>query len=72
MIKLEVNVRDVEEIRLLHSQIDDLVRQLKDKQNEVYRMAQYADKYLAAIDMLQEARTALDRAGVDSSFIRID
>lgn len=72
MIKLEVNVRDVEEIRLLHSQIEDLKCQLDNKQNEVYRMAQYADKYLAAVDMLQEARTALDRAGVDSSFIRID
>lgn len=68
---LEIVVREPKVIAQLEADTAALKQQLKDKEQEVYRMGLYASLSLQYLDMLKEAKEVLDLNGMDSSFIKI-
>lgn len=70
-LRLEISVRNVDEIARLNAEISDLKKQLEEKEREVHRIAMYASLSIGYIDQLRLAKRLLDDNGLDSSFINI-
>lgn len=71
MFRLEVVVRNVDEIAQLTGEIESLKAQLVKKEQEIHRIGLYASLSIGYIDQLKRCKAVLDRAGLDSSFIKL-
>lgn len=71
MIRLDVTLRKSEEQIALEEEIERLTNVIKSKENEIKRMSEFAALYLVSLDQLKEAKERLDKAGMDSSFIKL-
>lgn len=71
MLRIEVVLRNCEDIAKLQSQIDELQHTIKDKDQQIYRMGLMVGQTLGFIDMLKIAKKSLDDHGLDSSFIQL-
>lgn len=71
MIKLDVTLRKAEEMTSLETEIERLHKALEQKDEEIRRMSEYAAISIRYLDQLKLARQLLDKAGLDSSFIRL-
>lgn len=70
MLRIEVVLRNCEDIAKLQSEIDELQHTIKEKDQQIYRMGLMVGQSLGFIDMLKIAKQMLDEHGLDSSFIQ--
>lgn len=71
MLRIEVVLRNCEDIAQLQSEIDELQHTIKEKDQQIYRMGLMVGQSLGFIDMLKIAKQVLDEHGLDSSFIQL-
>lgn len=67
---IHITLHRPEEYAAYERRISELEEQVRKKQLEVYQMQAYGDQLLRALDELRVCQKAMNKAGLDTSFIR--
>lgn len=67
---IHITIHRPEVYTAYEKRIEDLQAQLKKTEQDVYRMSLFADQLLRALDELRRCQRMMNKAGLDTSFIR--
>ena len=71
IIRLDVTYRKADEMLELENKIRQLENKIDRMDTDIHRFSLYAAQNLQLLDDLRTAKTMLDDAGLDSSFIKL-
>lgn len=69
-MKIYLTLKRCDEISALEKRIDELEKELEEQRREAYRLQIYGQRYLAAVDELNEAKKRLQAAGLPVNWMR--
>lgn len=68
---MDVNLHKSEDMQAMEAELERMRKQVERMDVDVHRFSLYAAQNLQLMDDLRYAKTMLDNAGLDSSFIKL-